>query len=94
MNKKSRKTATKKVVSKPYEPTPREQSVVTEFRARRKEKIPLPQILVKEGANGVPSLEPNHPDTSVGHILLMQSLGTTDFGFLNGILQQIANAGS
>ena len=38
------------------------------------------------------SLEPDHADEAFGHLLLMESLGTTQPDFSIGLLAQLANA--
>ena len=50
---------------------------------------------VKISVNGgAAQLSPDHPDFAVGHILLMEAIGTVELDFLNGLLKQLANAGS
>jgi hypothetical protein len=40
------------------------------------------------------SIAPDHPDKLVGQMLLMDALGTADLDFFNGLLNQLASAGS
>lgn len=87
-----RPTRTKQV-AKIYEPTPEEQVVVEAMAARIKEWAVTPRVKVSE-KGGVVQLLPDHPDFAVGHILLMEALGATELEFLNGLLRQLANAGS
>jgi hypothetical protein len=44
--------------------------------------------------DGATTISPDHPDPRVGHVLLMDALGTRDFDFLKGLLMQLADAGS
>lgn len=82
-----------KAVTKPYEPTPEEQ-VVFKAMVTRMEELPVaPRVKVTEN-EGVAQLSPDHPDSGVGHILLMEAIGTVELDFLNGLLKQLANAGS
>ncbi len=80
-------------VTKPYEQTPEERVAVAAMAARIKELPPTPRVKVSEN-KGVAKLLPDHPDFAVGHILLMEAVGTVDLDFLNGLLKQLANAGS
>ena len=87
------KKPTEKAVTKPYEPTPEEQVIVEAMAARIKEWAVTPRVKVSE-KGGVVQFLPDHPDFAVGHILLMEALGATELEFLNGLLRQLANAGS
>ena len=87
-----RPTRTKQVATT-YEPTPEEHAVMETFYARQKEKLPASHMKVSE-KGGVAQIEPDHPDLAVGYILLMEALGTTELDFLNGLLGQLASAGS
>ena len=87
------KKPTEKAVANSYEPTPEEQVVVEANAARKKELPVAPRMKVSE-KGGVVQLLPDHPDFAVGHILLMEALGTTELDFLNGLLGQLASAGS
>ena len=87
------KKPTEKAVANSYEPTPEEQVVVEANAARKKELPVAPRMKVSE-KGGVAQIEPDHPDFAVGYILLMEALGTTELDFLNGLLGQLASAGS
>ena len=39
-------------------------------------------------------LAPDHPEPEIGQLLLMEALGTADPYFLDGVLGQLANAGT
>ncbi len=87
------KKPTKKAVMKPYEPTPEERVVIKAMVTRMEEFPVAPRVKVTEN-EGVVQLSPDHPDPGVGNILLMEALGTVDLDFLDGLLKQLANAGS
>ncbi len=89
-------TARKKLagaVAKPYEPTPEERIAVEAMAALKKELQVAPRMKVTE-KKGVSQISPDHPDLAVGHILLMEALGTVELDFLDGLLGQLANAGT
>jgi hypothetical protein len=44
--------------------------------------------------DGVTAIAPDHPDLATGHALLMGALGTTDPDFTEGLLVQLASAGT
>ncbi len=82
-----------KDLAKPYEQTPEERVAVEAMGARIKELPVAPRLKVSE-KGGAAQILPDHPDFAVGHILLMEAIGTVELDFLNGILKQLANAGS
>jgi hypothetical protein len=83
-------TATTKLV-KSYEPTPAEQRALEAQRSRRQQQ--RLQIRAKASMKGDKvSLQPDHTDAGFGHLLLMDSLGTTRLDFSDGLLAQLANA--
>ncbi len=63
------------------------------YLARRKETTPSPRMKVLE-KGGVPQLSLDHPEPALGQALLMKAVGTTNVDFLDGLLKQLANAGS
>ncbi len=89
-------TARKKraeAVTKPYEPTPHERAAMEAYLAHRREEPPAPRMKVSE-KGGVPRLSPDHPDSALGQILIMKTVGTTSTDFLYGLLRQLVYAGS
>ena len=78
-------------LAKPYEPTPAERAVAAAHFARRKQKLPVARLKVTEKA-GSSALSTDHPDSSLGITLAMQALGTVDFDFFNGLINQLVNA--
>ena len=89
---KTKKTDTKDLVT-PYEPTPHERAALVAYFAREKEKRLAPRMRGSE-KGGVTQITPDHPDSAVGHALLMKALGTVDRDFMDGLLGQLANAGT
>src|SRR5437870_5674366 len=80
--------------AKPYEPKLEERGVAAKvYLARYKEKPPGPRIKVSE-KEGVTQIAPDHPDLAIGQALLMGALGTTEPDFIDGLLGQLANAGT
>src|SRR6516164_625658 len=70
--------------------TAAECAAVKRYLARGKAK---PSVRFKVSKNGsVPQIEFDHPDKLVGGALLMDALATADEDFLNGIVDQLANA--
>jgi hypothetical protein len=80
-------------LAKCYEPTRQEGAAVKAFLARLKEKPPGPRMKVS-AKGGVAKVAPDHPDPAVGYMLLMGALGTVDPDFIDGLLGQLANAGT
>jgi hypothetical protein len=70
-----------------YKPTERELAASRKFLKERAECTP--RMKVSKGALAV-----DHPDQIIGSLRLMEALGTTDLDFLDGLLNQLANAGS
>ena len=90
---KTRQTEAKPLPA-PYEPTPDETKAIQSFAQRRAAKRPAPRLKVAHKEGGPARITPNHPDPDVGHLLLMQALGTASVDFSHGLLEQLANAGS
>ncbi len=89
---KTKKTDTKDLVT-PYEPTPYERAAAEAYFVRSKEKPPGPRLKVSE-KDGVTEIALDHQDSALGYALLMKALGTTDRDFMDGLLGQLANAGT
>jgi hypothetical protein len=76
-----------------YDPTPHERAALEAYRAHEEQSPPAPRLRVTEN-DGATKISPDHPKPSVGHVLLMDALGTRDPAFLEGFLLQLADAGS
>jgi hypothetical protein len=70
--------------------TPRELTVLAQHIARKAAEPPAPKIKVQKDDQAT-ILSLDHPDKSVGSALLMEALGTADYDFGQGLLQQLAN---
>ena len=68
--------------------TPREKSAFEKYLAR-KAASPAPRLKVLNN-----EISFNHPDEAIASVLLMEAFGTVDGDFLNGLLGQLANAGT
>jgi hypothetical protein len=72
--------------------TSRERTAIDKFLARNAAN-PAPRLKVLNEKQAV-SISPDHPDKLAGQMLLMDALGTADLDFYNGLLGQLAKAGS
>jgi hypothetical protein len=82
-----------KDLARSYEPTPHERAALEAHFARKEVNPPAPRLKVAEN-DGATTISPDHPEPRVGLVLLMDALGTTDWDFLEGLLLQLADAGS
>jgi hypothetical protein len=74
------------------QPTAQELSVIGEHFSRRSaQTAPRMKVL---NAGKAREIVPDHPNKAIGYGLLMAALGTTDIDFINGLLRQLAPAGS
>ena len=88
-----KKAKTKEIV-KPYERTAYERQVMDAYQATKKEKPVAPSVKVISKKGSPPKLEPDHPELKTAYGLIAAAIGTRDYDFLNGFLQQLANIGS
>jgi hypothetical protein len=72
--------------------SPQERTAFEKFFARNASN-PSPRLKVVNGTQGQ-SISLDHPDDIVGQMLAMDALGTGDIDFFNGLLAQLASAGS
>ena len=79
------------VQPKPYEPTLQELAAAERLRARRKKHAPAPRFKVETAGNSV-AIKADHADPSCTFALLADALGSADVVFVDGILNQLANA--
>jgi hypothetical protein len=92
MVKKNRKEKIRDL-AKSYEPMPHERAALEAYRIQEEESPLAPRLRVTEN-DGATTICPDHPKPTVGNILLMDALGTRDWDFLEGLLLQLADAGS
>ncbi len=71
----------------------RENIALQSFTQRLDEAPPVPVVTVQNNEHGQ-SIAIDHPDRSLGELLLMEALGTTNPAFSNAILKQLATAAS
>ncbi len=82
-----------KVTKTKYQPTEPEKTVLRAHIARIKAAPPAPRIKVTKDGKA-PAVGTDHPEAFVGRGLLMEALGTADYSFGDGLILQLANAGS
>jgi hypothetical protein len=80
-------------LSKPQETTPEERAVLSAHFARRKQKRPSPRVKFVEKSGSI-EITPDHPMPPLGNALIMESLGTADADFFDGLLGQLVNVGA
>jgi hypothetical protein len=73
-------------LAKRPEMTPEERAVLSAHIARRKQKRPSPRVKLVEKAGSSIELSADHPIPHLGNALIMESLGTADFDFYDGLL--------
>jgi len=74
-----------------YEPTEREKTALDRYRAQKATAPAAPRMKVIDGKKKVTL---DHPDEPLAWALLREALGTVSLDFVNGLLKQLANAGS
>ena len=75
-----------------YEPTEREKTALDRYRAQKATAPAAPRMKVTNGKKVI--IAPDHPDQPLARTLLKEALGTVSVDFRNGLLSQLANAGS
>jgi hypothetical protein len=75
-----------------YQPNAEEMKAF-ESHFRKREKETAPRIKV-EGPRDQTLLSFDHQDSATGQVLLMEALGTADYDFFSGLLQQLSNGSS
>ena len=73
----------------PYKPTPVEAKALDAFRAARETRGPRLKVAIEGDAA---KINPDHPDDTIGTLVLMQACGTADFDFFDGLTLQLVNA--
>ena len=74
-----------------YTPTPREVAAIKKLQEEL--AVQAPRLKVSKRGN-VHSVGTDHPNDTIGRVLLMEALGTTDWNFLDGFLEQLLNTSS
>jgi hypothetical protein len=73
-----------------YRPSPNEQAALGKYLRRRATESAA-RIKVLNGGTNV-TITPDHPNKTIGQVLLAEALGTADDDFLKGLVNQLANA--
>jgi hypothetical protein len=72
-----------------YEPNAQDKEAIRRYLGRKTS----PRVKVSNDKRAA-KISLDHPDEAIGHVLLMEALGTADHDFCNGLIQQLANVGS
>ena len=64
------------------------------YQAKKEEKPLAPSVKVISKKDTPFRIEPDHPESKTAYRLIADALGTRDYDFLNGLLQQLGNVGS
>lgn len=89
----AKKTSSGSAVAKPYQPTEQERAAATAHLARRKSTPDLPRMKITEDKRrAVLVMEPDHANTDLANVLLMEALKTVSPEFSNGIVNGVVNA--
>lgn len=83
----------KKLPPPNYEPTEYEKQLLEARRQRRNVRPATPRMKVAN-KNGATQVSMDHPDDSIGVLMLMEAFGTDDYDFYEGLLNQLLNAGT
>jgi hypothetical protein len=73
--------------AKRYEPTPADTKALEAYMAARAKSGPRLKVTAD-------SIKVDHPDPVFGHLSLLKAVGSTDSDFLDGLTEQLVNAGS
>src|SRR4051812_28430447 len=80
-------------IASSYKATPEESAAASALFARQKTRPPSPRIAVTRKGNNV-AIGHDHPDRSVGWLLMVNALGTTDYDFADGLISQLMDVGT
>ena len=90
MNEKSKREKSENLPAKPYEPTPRDRQVMQAYFEERRANPPPPRLKVIKEEEGTIALLPDHPDLSVGTVLLVDAIGLKDQSLGRELLAQMS----
>lgn len=77
-----------------YEATEQETTALRKQIDRLTAAPPAPRVKVEKIDGKSPKIALDHPNKTIAYGLLMEALGTPSYDFVNGLLSQLANAGS
>ena len=81
-----------KALTKPPEPTEAEAAYMQGFNARKAANPTIPKVIIKKGNEGEPSvIQIEMTDYDLGEALMLDSLGTMDSRFMEGLIPLLAN---
>jgi len=80
-------------IARDHEPTPDERDLVKAHLERRRRSPAAPAMRVTD-KRGSSEISVDHPDPALGQTLLMEAIATVDVHFYDGLMTQLANAGS
>jgi len=86
----SKKTRKRNTSESDYQPTERERTAIDRYRAHISTNL-APRVKVSE-SDGKFCVSADYRSESVGHVLLMEAIGSMDQDFVNVLLTQIADA--
>jgi hypothetical protein len=84
-----KRTAEPQTPAVPYTPTTKENTILEAWQQRLRNAPRTPKLKprIMDGAH---KLEVDHPDATLGHILLMEALGTVDQNLPSRLVEQLA----
>ena len=82
-----------KSAAQAYKPTAEERVALTALLARVTETMPSPRLKVT-GTDNSTKTALDHPDSTIGQLLLMEALGTTNSDFARELVEQLLNVGT
>ena len=89
---KKRTSKKSKAVTKPPELSEADAAYLQDFNARKAAKPPIPKVIVKAGDEGEPGrIQIEMTDYDLGEALMLDSLGSIDSRFMEGLIIQLAN---
>ena len=74
----------------PYKFTPEEAKAIEAYRAKKERRGP--RLKVTSTGKNLATIDVDHADNTVGTVVLMRAIGTTDVDFLHPLLCQIVDA--
>lgn len=84
-------SATTAVPAVTYKPTKKEMVALAGQLARRREAKPAPKVEINQTKTSAVSLSVTHEDPETAQLLLMESFGSADPAFVNGLLNGLLN---
>jgi hypothetical protein len=78
------------LLTRSYEPTLQDRNAMQAYFEEQRENPPPPRLRVVKEANGILGLVPDHPDLSVGGVLLVDAMGLKDQNLGRELLVQMS----